>query len=114
MQSAEQEARASALQSQSELATASQMYQEHQQNVANWHASVCANHSTASQGDREQQRQQAEMEGVDGPEMPEVEEVTYAQLIQEGLMESVSVPVQRIKMCVIMGNKYSIQQSEES
>ena len=54
----------------------------------------------------EQQRQKAELEGVDGPEMPEVEEVAYSQLIQEGLMESVSVPVQRIKMCVIMGNKY--------
>jgi len=54
----------------------------------------------------EQQRQKAEMEGVDGPELPEVEQVPYSQLIQEGLMESVSVPMQRIKMCVIMGDKY--------
>lgn len=54
----------------------------------------------------EQQRQQAEMQGVDGPELPEIEQVPYSQLIQEGLMESVSVPMQRIKMCVIMGDKY--------
>ena len=54
----------------------------------------------------EQQRQQAEMQGVDGPELPKIEQVPYSQLIQEGLMESVSVPMQRIKMCVIMGDKY--------
>jgi len=54
----------------------------------------------------EQAIQQAQMEGVDGPDLPVVEELSYAQLMEQGLMESVSVPVQRIKMCVIMGDKY--------
>jgi len=53
-----------------------------------------------------QAQQQAEMEDVDPPEMPEVQELTYADLIEEGLIETVSVPVQRVKMCVIMGDKY--------
>jgi len=54
----------------------------------------------------EQALMKAEMEGTDAPELPVVEELSYAQLVEQNLMESVSVPVQRIKMCVIMGDKY--------
>ena len=54
----------------------------------------------------EQALVKAEMEGTDAPELPVVEELSYAQLVEQNLMESVSVPVQRIKMCVIMGDKY--------
>lgn len=50
--------------------------------------------------------QKAEMEDVDPPQMPNIEQVTFADLINEGLIETVSVPVQRVKMCVIMGDKY--------
>jgi len=57
-----------------------------------------------------QQHQQmsakAEAEGEDAPELPKIEEITHADLINEGLIETVSVPVQRVKMCVIMGDKY--------
>ena len=48
----------------------------------------------------------AEQEGTDVPKMPEIEEITHADLINEGLIETVSVPVQRVKQCVIMGDKY--------
>ena len=54
----------------------------------------------------EQAAQQAEIEEMPEPEMPQIEELTYADLIEEGLIETVSVPVQRVKMCVIMGDKY--------
>tara|TARA_X000001382_G_scaffold114050_1_gene92139 strand:+ start:1301 stop:3451 length:2151 start_codon:yes stop_codon:yes gene_type:complete len=54
----------------------------------------------------EQATQQAEMEDMDPPEMPKIEELLYSDLIEEGLIETVSVPVQRVKMCVIMGDKY--------
>ena len=54
----------------------------------------------------EMQLQQAEMEGIPEPQMPQIEELTYADFIEEGLIETVSVPVQRVKMCVIMGDKY--------
>ena len=50
--------------------------------------------------------QKAEMEDVDPPQMPNIEQVTFADLMNEGLIETVSVPVQRVKMCVIMGDKY--------
>jgi hypothetical protein len=50
--------------------------------------------------------QKAEMEQKPEPEMPQIEELTYADLVEEGLIETVSVPVQRVKMCVIMGDKY--------
>ena len=50
--------------------------------------------------------QKAEMEDIDPPQMPNIEQVTFADLINEGLIETVSVPVQRVKMCVIMGDKY--------
>jgi len=50
--------------------------------------------------------QKAEMEQLPEPEMPQIEELTYADLVEEGLIETVSVPVQRVKMCVIMGDKY--------
>ena len=54
----------------------------------------------------EQGVQQAEMEGIDPPQLPQIEEITHADLIAEGLIETVSVPVQRVKQCVIMGDKY--------
>ncbi len=54
----------------------------------------------------EQAAQKAEMEDKDPPELPNVEQITYADLIKEDLIETVSVPVQRVKMCVIMGDKY--------
>ena len=50
--------------------------------------------------------QKAEMEEVDPPELPNIEQITYADLVREDLIETVSVPVQRVKMCVIMGDKY--------
>ncbi len=53
-----------------------------------------------------QATEQAQMEDMDPPQMPVVEELTHADLIEEGLIETVSVPVQRVKMCVIMGDKY--------
>ena len=54
----------------------------------------------------EQMAQKAEMEGRDPPQMPNIEEITHADLIKEGLIETVSVPVQRVKQCVIMGDQY--------
>ena len=54
----------------------------------------------------EQLVQKAEMEGEPEPDKPIIEELTYADLVEEGLIETVSVPVQRVKMCVIMGDKY--------
>ena len=54
----------------------------------------------------EQAAQKAEMEDKAPPELPNVEQITYADLIKEDLIETVSVPVQRVKMCVIMGDKY--------
>ena len=50
--------------------------------------------------------QKAEMEDEDPPQFPNIEQITYADLVKEGLIETVSVPVQRVKMCVIMGDKY--------
>ena len=54
----------------------------------------------------EQAVQKAEMEGEDPPPMPQIEQITHADLINEGLIETVSVPVQRVKQCVIMGDQY--------
>ena len=39
------------------------------------------------------------------PEIP-IEQVTFKQLAEKGFIEVVEVTVQRIKMCVIMGDKY--------
>ncbi len=39
------------------------------------------------------------------PEIP-VEEVTFAQLAEMGMIEVVEVSVKRVKMCVMMGDKY--------
>ena len=39
------------------------------------------------------------------PEIP-VEEVTFAQLAEKGMIEVVEVSVTRVKMCIIMGDKY--------
>jgi hypothetical protein len=49
---------------------------------------------------------QAEAQGVDAPPLPEIEQLTYQDLVDEGLIEIVSVPVQRIKMCVVIGDTY--------
>ena len=55
----------------------------------------------------EQGVQAAEMDDEkDAPPMPQIEELSHADLIEEGLIETVSVPVQRVKMCVIMGDQY--------
>ena len=55
----------------------------------------------------EQGVQAAEMEDeMDAPPMPQIEELSHADLVEEGLIETVSVPVQRVKMCVIMGDQY--------
>jgi hypothetical protein len=50
--------------------------------------------------------EQAKMQDVDPPPLPQIEELTYADLVEQGMIETVSVPVQRVKMCVIMGDKY--------
>ena len=42
--------------------------------------------------------QKAEMEQEPEPDMPQIEQLTYADLVEEGLIETVSVPVQRVKM----------------
>ena len=39
------------------------------------------------------------------PEIP-VEEVTFAQLAEKGMIEVVEVSVQRVKMCIIMGDEF--------
>ena len=55
----------------------------------------------------EQGVQAAEMEDeMDAPPMPQIEELSHADLVEEGLIETVSVPVQRVKMCGIMGDQY--------
>ena len=55
----------------------------------------------------EQGVQAAEMDDEkDAPPMPQIEELSHADLVEEGLIETVSVPVQRVKMCVIMGDQY--------
>ena len=51
-------------------------------------------------------KQQSEMTGQPVMERPVIEELTYDMLAEEGLIETVSVPVQRIKMCVVMGDAY--------
>ena len=54
----------------------------------------------------EQGIQKAEMEEEEPPQAPEINELTYQDLIERELIETVSVPVQRVKMCVIMGDQY--------
>lgn len=54
----------------------------------------------------EQQVMEAEAQGMDAPPMPVVEELSYQDLMEEKLIETVSVPIQRIKMCVIIGDQY--------
>jgi hypothetical protein len=53
-----------------------------------------------------QQVEQAKMSEQDPPPPPEVLELTYQDLVEQDIIETVSVPVQRIKMCVIMGDQY--------
>ena len=54
----------------------------------------------------EQGKMKAEMEDTDVPPLPEIESLTYQDLVNEGVIEIVSVPVQRIKMCVVIGDTY--------
>ena len=50
--------------------------------------------------------QEARMAEQDPPPPPIVEELTYQDLVEQELIETVSVPVQRVKMCVIIGDTY--------
>ena len=46
-----------------------------------------------------------DIETVPLPKPPKIEEVTYADLIKQGMIQVVEVEVERIKQCVIMGDK---------
>jgi hypothetical protein len=50
--------------------------------------------------------QEAQMRDEDVPPPPQIEQLTFQDLYEQELIETVSVPVQRIKMCVIMGDTY--------
>jgi len=50
--------------------------------------------------------QQARMADQDVPPPPVIQEMAYQDLVEQELIETVSVPVQRVKMCVVMGDKY--------
>ena len=50
--------------------------------------------------------QQAKMANEDPPPPPVIQELTYQDLVEQELIETVSVPVQRVKMCVIIGDTY--------
>lgn len=50
--------------------------------------------------------QKAQMANEDPPPPPVIQELTYQDLVEEKLIETVSVPVQRVKMCVIIGDTY--------
>jgi len=54
----------------------------------------------------EQVVEKARMADEDAPPPPVVEEMTYQDLVEEKLIETVSVPVQRVKMCVLIGDTY--------
>ena len=49
---------------------------------------------------------QARMSDQDVPPPPVIQEMLYQDLVEQELIETVSVPVQRVKMCVVMGDKY--------
>lgn len=49
---------------------------------------------------------QARMADQDVPPPPVIQEMLYQDLVEQELIETVSVPVQRVKMCVVMGDKY--------
>jgi|TARA_R110000824_G_scaffold116883_1_gene268628 hypothetical protein len=49
---------------------------------------------------------QARMADQDVPPPPVIQEMLYQDLVEQDLIETVSVPVQRVKMCVVMGDKY--------
>jgi len=54
----------------------------------------------------QQQVEQGRQEGsVVLPKKPEVEQITFAELVENGSIEVVTVPTKRIKQCVIMGDK---------
>ena len=50
--------------------------------------------------------QQAKMANADPPPPPVIQVLTYQDLVEQELIETVSVPVQRVKMCVIIGDTY--------
>ena len=50
--------------------------------------------------------EQAKMANEDPPPPPVIQELTYQDLVEQELIETVSVPVQRVKMCVIIGDTY--------
>ena len=54
----------------------------------------------------DQQAEQAKMSDQDVPPPPVIEQLTFQDLVEQDIIETVSVPVQRIKMCVIMGDQY--------
>ena len=70
-------------------------------------------HQMMVQQQRAQEAQMATAQGEDPntileqpmPELP-IEEVTFSQLNEMGILEVIEVSVQRVKMCVIMGDKY--------
>ena len=54
----------------------------------------------------QQAADEAKMQEQDAPPPPVIEKLTYQDLVEQDIIETVSVPVQRIKMCVIMGDSY--------
>lgn len=50
--------------------------------------------------------EKAKMMDQDVPSPPQIEELSYQDLVEQNLIETVSVPVQRVKMCVIIGDTY--------
>ncbi len=70
-------------------------------------------HQMMVQEQRSQQAMQATASGKDPnsilqeplPELP-IEKITFADLQEKGIIEVVEVSVKRVKMCVIMGDKY--------
>ena len=74
---------------------------------------IVQQHQMMAQQQQAQQAQMATAQGLDPndamnqpiPELP-IEQVTFEQLKEMGMIEVVEVSVQRVKMCVIMGDKY--------
>lgn len=52
-----------------------------------------------------QLKEQSIGQGVEPPPPPKLEEMTFLDLIENGVVKHVVVPTQRVKMCVIMGDK---------
>ena len=55
----------------------------------------------------EQQLAQGREEGnLELPEKPEIQQITFADLLENEMIQVVTVPTRRIKQCVIMGDKH--------